>query len=358
MVVAQVIIAAPLVTGFTVAALASLPSRLRLQLYALGASRPQALWLLLREARLPLLAAVMAGFGAAISEIGASQMVGGNLAGETRVLTTAVVLDVSRGDFSSAHSSLPHSNGSDLLGEPSSYRCAAEREDVMISKVALRGVAIRHSGVEVLRVPELDVREGEVLAVLGANGAGKSTLLQTLALLERPTEGSVLLDGLPVLGRELSLRRKMAMVFQESMLLDRSVEANVALGLSLRGVGRKSRAAKVARWLNRLGIGALAKRSGRTLSGGEAQRTALARAFVLEPEVLFLDEPFSSLDQPTRESLLEELVRILDETMVTTVLVTHDRREAIQLAHRIGVMAEGRLLQLGNSVGTPQCSRK
>ena len=102
MVVAQVIIAAPLVTGFTVAALASLPSRLRLQLYALGASRPQALWLLLREARLPLLAAVMAGFGAAISEIGASQMVGGNLAGETRVLTTAVVLDVSRGDFSSA----------------------------------------------------------------------------------------------------------------------------------------------------------------------------------------------------------------------------------------------------------------
>ena len=102
MVVAQVIIAAPLVTGFTVAALASLPSRLRLQLYALGASRPQALWLLLREARLPLLAAVMAGFGAAISEIGASQIVGGNLAGETRVLTTAVVLDVSRGDFSSA----------------------------------------------------------------------------------------------------------------------------------------------------------------------------------------------------------------------------------------------------------------
>ena len=217
----------------------------------------------------------------------------------------------------------------------------------MISKVALRDVVIRRSGVEVLRVPELDVREGEVLAVLGANGAGKSTLLQTLALLERPTEGSVLLDGLPVLGRELSLRRKMAMVFQESMLLDRSVEANVALGLSLRGVGRKSRAAKVARWLDRLGIGALAKRSGRTLSGGEAQRTALARAFVLEPEVLFLDEPFSSLDQPTRESLLEELVRILDETMVTTVLVTHDRREAIQLAHRIGVMAEGRLLQLG-----------
>ena len=102
MVVAQALIATPLVTGFTVAALGSLPPRLRPQLYALGASRWQMLWLVLQEARLPLLAAVMAGFGAAVSEVGASLMVGGNLAGETRVLTTAVVLDVQRGEFSSA----------------------------------------------------------------------------------------------------------------------------------------------------------------------------------------------------------------------------------------------------------------
>lgn len=102
MVVAQAIIAAPLVTGFTVAALGSLPPRLRPQLYALGASRRQMLWLVLQEARLPLLAAVMAGFGAAISEVGASLMVGGNLSGETRVLTTAVVLEVGRGEFAPA----------------------------------------------------------------------------------------------------------------------------------------------------------------------------------------------------------------------------------------------------------------
>jgi tungstate transport system permease protein len=102
MVVAQAVIAAPLVTGFTVAALGALPPRLRPQLYALGASRWQMLWLVLQEARLQLLAAIMAGFGAAVSEVGASLMVGGNLAGETRVLTTAVVLDVQRGEFSSA----------------------------------------------------------------------------------------------------------------------------------------------------------------------------------------------------------------------------------------------------------------
>ena len=102
MVVSQAVIAAPLVTGFTLAALGSLPARLRPQLYALGASRWQMLWLVLQEARLPLLAALMAGFGAAVSEVGASLMVGGNLAGETRVLTTAVALDVQRGEFSSA----------------------------------------------------------------------------------------------------------------------------------------------------------------------------------------------------------------------------------------------------------------
>jgi tungstate transport system permease protein len=102
MVIAQTVIAAPLVTGFTVAALGSLPPRLRPQLYALGASRWQMLWLVLQEARLPLLAAIMAGFGAAVSEVGASLMVGGNLAGETRVFTTAVVLAVQRGEFAPA----------------------------------------------------------------------------------------------------------------------------------------------------------------------------------------------------------------------------------------------------------------
>ena len=102
MVIAQTVIAAPLVTAFTVAALSSLPPRLRPQLYALGASRWQMLWLVLQEARLPLLAAIMAGFGAAVSEVGASLMVGGNLSGETRVLTTAVVLEVSRGEFAPA----------------------------------------------------------------------------------------------------------------------------------------------------------------------------------------------------------------------------------------------------------------
>jgi molybdopterin-binding protein len=215
------------------------------------------------------------------------------------------------------------------------------------AKLSLRDVVVRRGEAEILRVDHLDVLAGEVLAVLGPNGAGKSTLLQVLGLLEQPAEGEVAFEGTPARGRELTLRRRMAAVFQESLLLNRSVEANAGLGLALRGTPRAERQERVRRWLARFGIEALAKRSARSLSGGEAQRVALVRAFALEPELLLLDEPFSSLDQPTRESLLEELASVLQETGVTTVFVTHDRDEAARIADRIAVLAGGRLLQLG-----------
>ena len=217
----------------------------------------------------------------------------------------------------------------------------------MTAKLSLHNVVVRRSGVEILRIPELDVQNGEVLAVLGANGAGKSTLIQILALLERPAEGEVRFEGEPTIGREPALRRRMAVVFQESLLLDRSLESNVALGLSLRGVPRRERAERVRRWLARFRIDGLAKRSARNLSGGEAQRASLARAFALEPEVLLLDEPFSALDQPTRESLLEELAAVVHETNITTVFVSHERNEAARLADRVAVLGEGHLRQVG-----------
>jgi tungstate transport system ATP-binding protein len=218
------------------------------------------------------------------------------------------------------------------------------------AKISLRDVAVRRGDVEILRVSSLDLLDGEVLAVLGPNGAGKSTLMAVLGLLERPAEGEVLFAGGPAFGRELDLRRRMAAVFQESLLLNRSVEANVALGLSLRGVARAEQHDRVQRWLARFGVDALAKRSARSLSGGEAQRVSLARAFALQPEVLLLDEPFSALDQPTRESLVEELASVLQETPLTTVFVTHDRDEAARLADRVAVLAGGRVLQSGPTV--------
>jgi tungstate transport system ATP-binding protein len=214
-------------------------------------------------------------------------------------------------------------------------------------KLSLRDVRVRRGRNEIVRVPHLDVLEGEVLVIIGPNGAGKSILLETLALLQGPSEGQVLFEGQPVAGRELALRRRMAVVFQDPLLLRRSVSENVAVGLRLRGVPRSARRERVAYWMHRFGIAHLARRSAATLSGGEAQRAGLARAFALEPEVLLLDEPFSALDQPTREELLDDLSVVLWETGVTTVFVTHDRDEAMRLGGCMAVLMNGGIRQAG-----------
>jgi molybdopterin-binding protein len=215
------------------------------------------------------------------------------------------------------------------------------------AKLSLRHVRVRRGGAEIVNLPHLDVLEGEVLVIIGPNGAGKSILLETLALLQRPSDGQVLFEGGAVDGRELALRRRMAVVFQDPLLLRRSVTDNVAMGLRLRGAARSVRRERVAHWMRRFGIAHLERRSASTLSGGEAQRTSLARAFALEPEVLLLDEPFSALDQPTREELLDDLSAALRETGVTTVFVTHDRDEAMRLGGRLVVLMNGQIRQLG-----------
>ncbi len=206
---------------------------------------------------------------------------------------------------------------------------------------------MRRGGRTIVEVPALDVADGEVLAIIGPNGAGKSTLLLHLAMLERPTAGELRFDGEPVRGHALALRRRTAVVFQEPLLLDRTVLSNVETGMRLRGVGRGERRARAERWLTRFGVGALAERSSRTLSGGEAQRVSLARAFALEPELLLLDEPFSALDAPTRAALTEDFAAVLAESRRTVVLVTHDHDEAARLADRVAVMIDGRLRQIG-----------
>ncbi|MEX2247138.1 MAG: ABC transporter ATP-binding protein [Dehalococcoidia bacterium] len=214
-------------------------------------------------------------------------------------------------------------------------------------KLSLRAVIVRRAGRPVLNIPSLDVPTGRVLSVIGPNGAGKTTLLLTLALLERPTQGTVLFEGARTTGQALALRRRMAVVFQEPLLLDRTVQANVETGLALRGVSRGDRHGRARTWLERFGMGPFAARSSRTLSGGEAQRVSLARAFALEPEVLLLDEPFSALDQPTREALTEDLSNALRQTRVTAVLVTHDRDEAARLGDDVVVLIRGELRQSG-----------
>lgn len=219
----------------------------------------------------------------------------------------------------------------------------------MSALLELRVLLVILNGKPALDIRSLVVEKGETLAVIGPNGAGKSTLLKVLALLQKPSQGQLLLDGKPVRfrGNLLSQRRRLALVMQQPFLRDTTTFENVATGLRFRRVLGSEVRRRVEDWLGRLGIGHLAARHAHTLSGGEAQRASLARALVLQPDLLLLDEPFADLDPPTREELMSEIRSILHETGTTAVFVTHDRDEALRLGDRLAVMMDGRVLQEG-----------
>jgi tungstate transport system ATP-binding protein len=215
----------------------------------------------------------------------------------------------------------------------------------------MKDISVSRGGTLLLDISSFLIHEGEILSLIGPNGAGKTTLLQTLSYLLKPFQGEIFFRGKKVETNHsvLEYRRKLAMVFQEPLLFDTTVFNNVASGLKIRGMKRGEIRDRAMKQLERFGISHLNDRSARTLSGGEAQRTSLARAFALQPEILLLDEPFSSLDPPTRDSLIEDLEHILQQTRTTAVFATHDRLEALRLSDRIAVMNQGKILQIGSS---------
>lgn len=218
----------------------------------------------------------------------------------------------------------------------------------MSAILEVKNLVVRRDGHEILKIDHLDIDESKVLAVIGPNGAGKSTLLLILGRLLTPDEGQVIYrDQLLKRQGDLTYRRRIGLVLQEPLLLDISVFDNVAAGLRYRQLPRGEIEKRVAEWLSRLGVSHLRDRPARKLSGGEAQRVSLARAFAIQPELLLLDEPFSALDSPTRARLLEDLQTLLVETSVTTVFVTHDLDEALFLGERVAILLGGSLRQCG-----------
>lgn len=208
---------------------------------------------------------------------------------------------------------------------------------------------LERSGKLILDIDRLSLASGETLALLGPNGAGKSTLLQVLAFLIQPDTGAIELDGEPISnGNRLTAIRRMALVFQEALLLDTTVQQNIEIPLRIRGVSRHDAQIRSVEWMHRLGISPLARKQAKKLSGGEAQRASIARALALQPQLLLMDEPFSALDYPTRKGLLIELSRILPETGITTLFVTHDFSEIPFLTRRVAVLFEGRIIREGD----------
>ena len=196
----------------------------------------------------------------------------------------------------------------------------------------------------------LDLRKGELFVLLGPSGCGKTTTLRLLAGLESPTCGEVYLNGRHLNGVP-PRDRGVAMVFQEHTLYPHMrVEENLGFGLKMQGLDGKEIRVRVAEIARMLGIEDKLKLWPHQLSGGEAQRVALGKALIRRPELLLLDEPLSDLDPPLRRRLREEIRRLQRSSSTTTIHVTHDQEEAMALGDRMGILNQGRLLQ----VGTPK----
>ncbi len=212
-----------------------------------------------------------------------------------------------------------------------------------------RNIFVENRGFVILDVGSLSVRDGEILSVIGPNGAGKTTLLLSLAMLQKTSHGNIIYRGKKV-GSDIpatEYRRSVTMVFQETLLFDTTVFENVAAGLRFRHVDKGKIEKTVLPNLDLFGISHLKDRSVRTLSGGEARRVSLARCLAVNPDIIFLDEPFAALDPPTHESIITDLGHILRESKITAVLSTHDRSEALRLSDRICVINKGKVLQVG-----------
>ena len=192
----------------------------------------------------------------------------------------------------------------------------------------------------------LDIYKNELFCLLGGSGSGKSTLLRMLAGFEKPTSGRILIDGVDMANIE-PWERPVNMMFQSYALFPHlSVEANVAFGLRREGVKGHDVKQRVAKMLEMVQLGHLAKRKPHMLSGGQRQRVALARALIKRPKLLLLDEPLGALDKKLREETQFELINLQDELGITFVVVTHDQEEAMTLATRIGVMDQGNIAQI------------
>jgi len=196
----------------------------------------------------------------------------------------------------------------------------------------------------------LDIKRGEYFIILGPTGAGKTVLLEAIAGLYPVVEGEVWINGREV--TKLNPEKKgIGIVYQDQALFPHlSVEGNIAFGLRLRKYPKQEIKAKIAAMAETVGIPHLLKRSPVTLSGGERQKVALARALVTEPKVLLLDEPLGALDPETRERMQRELREVHRRLKVTTIHVTHDFEEAVALGHRVAVLNDGSIAQ----VGTPE----
>ena len=362
MVVAQSVLVTPLIAALSrrlvMAALADGGDQLR----SLGAGPLTTSLLMLVHDRMGVATVLLTAFARAIAEVGAVMIVGGNIAGVTRVMTTTIALETSKGDLALALALgfvllavVGAVNGAIGLLQwiaTRPLRAVQVAPHAAVPKPSLRApvaaeatpliqaenVTVRFGTLVALDDASLTLNRGDRLVLVGANGSGKTTLLRLLHGL-LPCEGRC--QRLP-LQPEGRLPRA-AMLFQRPFLLSLSVERNVRVGLWLAGVAATERGPRCREALARVGLLDLAARSARSLSGGQQQRLGLARAWALQPDILFLDEPTASLD-PGAKNEIEALIEEVAGSGVTIVMSTHNLGQAKRLATRVAYLHAGRIV--------------
>lgn len=211
----------------------------------------------------------------------------------------------------------------------------------------LKNLTIHYGGEPVVNDFNLEIRDGEMASLLGPSGAGKTTVLKAVAGLIKPSKGEIFIDGQPV--HDLAPEKRSAvMVFQKTLLFPfLNVEQNIAFGLRMQGHKDADARRRIEQILQLTELTGLGRRKVHQLSGGQQQRVSLARALVLKPAVLLLDEPLSNLDANLRQQMRELIQDIQAETRITTLFVTHDQAEALMISHRVCLLLNGRLRQTG-----------
>lgn len=214
-----------------------------------------------------------------------------------------------------------------------------------MSKLLIKNINKSFNHTRVLNSVSLKINQGELISLLGESGTGKSTLLKVIAGLVEPDEGDIIIDGLSVLSVPPE-KRKTVIVFQNQLLFPHlNVEENIGFGLKMAGADKEHREFKTAEIMYMLKLQGLEERYPKELSGGQQQRVALGRALAVEPKVLLLDEPFSSLDTRLRQEMRDLVLNIQKKLKITTILVTHDKEEALMMSHKIAVMMDGSIAQ-------------
>ncbi|MGB1412890.1 MAG: quaternary amine ABC transporter ATP-binding protein [Candidatus Pseudothioglobus sp.] len=249
-------------------------------------------------------------------------------------------------------SSIEIQNVSKIFGNTSQEALEAIKNKRVTKQEALE----KYNSVIGVSDVSFDIRPGEIFCVMGLSGSGKSTLVRHINRLLEPTMGKILIDGQDVMALEKQdlqefRNKKIGMVFQNFALMPhRSVIDNIAMPLEIRGINKNKRYGKANEILNIVELQGWGNKYAHELSGGMQQRVGLARALAADPEILLMDEPFSALDPLIRRQLQKEFIKLSKQLKKTTVFITHDLDEAVKVGHRIAIMRDGMVIQ----VGTPE----